>query len=171
MLTIPQQLPIKRMALYGSVAMLVGFVSTLGVLRQFVPRDSPSGLAVVETINKKPTKTTANGIEKKQADGQAASTVVLPDQGNIVIGSGSLAAQQYPRVSTATPTSIAPAATSSAPIAVESAPVAESTATPPTTLTPSQPPASLTETVTTQPSLQGTIADTNIIDINNVRLP
>lgn len=174
MLTIPQALPIKRMAAYGSTAMLVGFTSTLVMLRQFAPKDdSPSGVSVVETINKKPSSPTG-GLETKQADDKSTASVTsLPDQGELVVRNGSLPAQRYSRVSTATPTYDAPATnTSTAPASapVASAPVVSSSTSQPTATQTSDPQPTSSET-TTQSGLQETITNTNIIDINNVSLP
>lgn len=166
MLTMPQQLPVKRMALYGSAAMLVGFVSTLGVLQQFTSKDSPSGLAVVETINKKPMKTTANGIETKQADNQAVSTPALPDQADVVISNGRSSAQQYPWSPSAS-SIVSP----STPTHLETAPVVpSSTTTQPSTVN-DLPASTPMESSNTLPNLQNTIMDINVVDAPSVQLP
>lgn len=88
MLTIPQTLPIKQMAIYGSAALLIGFTGTLTMLRQFAPKDSATSVAVVETINKKPSANAANGVESNHSDASSTNLApTLPDQGKL-IGSG-----------------------------------------------------------------------------------
>ncbi|MDB5187158.1 MAG: hypothetical protein JWM07_630 [Candidatus Saccharibacteria bacterium] len=176
MLTIPQTLPIKRMTLYGSTAMLVGFTSTFAMLREFAPKDSPSGGSIVQTINKKPTKTTANGVEAKQGDDKSApSAAALPDQGGLVVRSGNPSTQQTPRVSTTSPTYIAPIASSSAPVQTSTtsapAPVVTSggggnTSTSPTTTTqpaPTQPSSPLPSTSGLQDTVNSVTKSTNLL--------
>lgn len=175
MLTIPQRLPVKRMAIYGSTAMLVGFTSTLVMLREFAPKDSPTGVAVVETINKKSSSSTASGLDAKKADGQSkASVTALPDQSELVVRNGNLPAQQYSRLSTAAPTYTAPAPSNAPAITpIASAPATTASGSVPqqtTTQTSTQQPSSGGST-TTQPSLQETVTSTPSIDLNKVRLP
>lgn len=173
MLIIPQRLPIKRMAVYGSTALLVGFTSTFALLREFAPKDSPSGVSVVETINKKPSNDSNGGLDAKPAESQStASVTALPDQGELVVRNGSLPAQQYSRVSSTAPTYAAPAS-SDVPVAPASAPVASASAiggsgsAPQQTAT--QP--SSDGSTTTQSTLQETISNIVTIDLNKVRIP
>lgn len=170
MLTIPQRLPIKQMAVYGSTAMLVGFTSTLVMLRQFVPKDSPTGVSVVETINKKPANAVTASLETKQSTDQStASATQLPDQGGLVVRNSNLPAQQYSRVSTATPTYTAPAGPT-APASANQGVTVGGTMPQETISQPSGSQPASNDT-TTQSGLQETISNTNIIDINAVRLP
>lgn len=175
MLTIPQKFPIKRMAIYGSTAIVVGFTGTLLMLRQFAPKDSPSGVAIVEMINKKPSTSNGATIVTKQADGQSiASVTALPDQGPLVVRNGSLSSQPYTRVSTTEPTYVAPSTPDS--IATAPAPTATTGGSgsvapqQPTATQPSSPTLSLDGT-TTVSNLRNTVTDTNVIDINKVSLP
>lgn len=128
MLTISQTLPIKRMAIYGSTAMLVGFTSTLVMLRQFASKDSPSGVAVVETINKKSSSSDGATLDTKQTDSQSTTSVTaLPGQDALVVRGAGLSSQAYSRVSTPLPTYTAPTTTDSVvatPTPDASAPVA-----------------------------------------------
>jgi hypothetical protein len=171
MLTIPQRLPIKQMAVYGSTAMLVGFTSTLVMLRQFVPKDSPTGVSVVETINKKPASAVTASVETKQSsDKSTASVTTLPNQGELVVRNGNLPTQQYSRVSTATPTYTAPVSSTTP---ANASPAVTVGGTMPQQETTNQPSGSqpASNDPTMQSGLQETISNTNIIDINTVRLP
>lgn len=178
MLTIPQRLPIKRMAMYGSTALLVGFTSTFALLREFAPKDSPSGVSVVETINKKPSTDSNGELDAKPAESQStASVTTLPDQGALNVRNGSLPTQQYPRVSSTAPTYTAPASTNTstapAPAPVASTSVAGGSGSAPqqTTTQPSAQQPSSGSSTTAQPTLQETISGTLTLDLNNVRLP
>jgi hypothetical protein len=121
MLTIPLRLPVKRMAMYGSTAMLIGFTGTLLMLREFAPKDFPTGVAVVETINKKPATSNTAVLDIKKADSQSDVSVgALPDQGQLVVQGRNVPLQQYSQASTPIPIYTAPntpTATAPAPVA------------------------------------------------------
>jgi hypothetical protein len=169
MLTIPLRLPVKRMAMYGSTAMLVGFTGTLAMLRQFAPKDDiSSGVSVVETINRKPSLNNKAGLDVKQSEGQSTASVTpLPEQESLTVRSGSLPSQQYPRIFTATPTYSMPAsgAVAASPVASSPAGIVTDSAAPQPATTPSPQPSSESPVVTTPPPLHDAIPN---IDLNNV---
>lgn len=173
MLTIPQILPVKRMAIYGSTAMLVGFTSTLVMLRQFAPKDSSSGVAVVETINKKPTSVAANRLETKRTDNTPTVAVAtLADQGALVVRSGSLPAQQYAPSSVVEPTNTAAVSSESA--VATPTPVAADPATPTTEDSDGVVvrPDPVLPSTGDAPILQDAVTDViDDVDINKVTLP
>jgi hypothetical protein len=122
MLTIREKLPVKRLVLYGSTAILVGFAGTYTVLRELFPYDQRDNLADVSSRARQ----TASGNVIKPAtdtadkDATDASTDALQDSGMVVSESPS-AAQQQP--------------------AKAAAPAAPSSNSGPITATPSTPPA------------------------------
>jgi hypothetical protein len=169
MLTIPLQLPVKRMAMYGSTAMLVGFTGTLAMLRQFAPKsDTSSGVSVVETINRKPSQDNKTRLDVKQSEGQSTASVTpLPEQESLTVRGGSLPTQQYPRIFAATPTYNTPASGAAVanPTASSPAGVVTDGVSPHPAITPSPQPASESPVVTMPPAPHDAIPN---IDLNNV---
>lgn len=73
MLTIHEGFPIKKMALYGSAAFIVGFTGTLTMLRQYAPKDESGNISVVHPSNKQEAKSNvSNQVPKteKQEEGK-----------------------------------------------------------------------------------------------------
>lgn len=114
MLTLPVRLPVKRMAIYGSSALLVGFASTLVLLREFVPKDGSEGLSYVQPVIPATSTTETQGAATSDvSDKSAASATPLPGQSQLVIQGGALTAPRYAQISPVT-SSTAPQANLSA---------------------------------------------------------
>ncbi|MDB5167787.1 MAG: hypothetical protein JWO55_45 [Candidatus Saccharibacteria bacterium] len=164
MLTIPLRLPVKRMAMYGSTAMLIGFTGTLTMLRQFATKDNTSsGVSVVETINRKPSQGNKAGLGVQQSESQpTASVTPLPEQSLLTVRSGNLPPQQYPRIFNATPTYNAAASGTAAANSVVSSSVGAITD------DASPQPSLETPAVTTPPVLQDATPPNITLNLNTV---
>lgn len=172
MLTIPQRLSLKQMAVYGSTAMIVGFTGILLMLREFAPKDFPTGVAVIKTINKKPATSNSAALAvkaSKDASGEVANTI--PDQAKLVARGGNLPMQPSSRVSTAAPTYRAPVASTAPTESVASTPATTTGGSVTQPASDASTPASTSGDVLATPNLQETITNTNVIDINKVILP
>lgn len=128
MLRIHDGFPIKKMALYGSAAFIVGFTGTLTMLREYVPQNESADTSVVHPTNKDQTK---SKVSNQVPKGTAESTTLDPAA---PLASGtSAAASETLTTRQATP---APIAASSGPTATSGSAVPVTQPTPTTATTP-----------------------------------
>lgn len=106
MLAIPMRFPVKRMAIYGSSALLIGFVTTAALLREFAPKDRFTGVSYVQPVIRD-TSTAESGQADESAAADHSEATSLPDQGSIVMQGGVSMPQRY---SVVTPTATSPVA-------------------------------------------------------------
>ena len=75
MLSIHEGFPIKKMALYGSAAFIVGFTGTLTMLREYVPQNESADTTVVHPSNKDQAR---SNVSNQVPKGTAESTTLDP---------------------------------------------------------------------------------------------
>ena len=129
MLMIERQLPIKKMALYGSMAVLIGFTGTYAILNELFPTDDPNLAGSSLNTQEASRASVSNQIPTKEEESKSDkdSAAPLSDNG-LVIRESAVPQQQTLRTAPASPQP-APA-TASAPISSPSmtvAPAAPST--------------------------------------------
>lgn len=120
MLSIQPKLPIKRMALYGSLAVLVGFTGTYAVLNELVPNDDPDLAGNTRTDVENASVSNQVPKDSKKSTDTAKAGQEL-DENGIVVRSNEVPSQQTlptssaPRTSVNTPTATTSPILSTAP--------------------------------------------------------
>jgi hypothetical protein len=106
MLTIHEGFPMKKMAMFGTAAFIIGFTGTLMMLREYIPKDESGNISVVHPSNKQEAKTSVSNQVPKKTDASKQDTTsdaVAPlAQSTPVASGGTLSTRQ------ATPTPLTP---------------------------------------------------------------
>lgn len=171
MLTIHEGFPIKKMALYGSAAFIVGFTGTLTMLRQYAPKDESGNISVVHPSNKQEAKSNvSNQVPKtektegdKTLDPAAPLVSSTPVTGNTTVPTRQASPIPITYSNGATGGSamtVAPAASAPAPMVSSSPqPTSSGGSTAATTTTQPAPSSGSTGPLITAPHLQQTVND------------
>jgi ABC-type phosphate transport system substrate-binding protein len=135
MLTIHEGFPIKKMALYGSTAFIVGFAGTITMLREYAPRDDAGNISVVHPSNKQDTKSNvSNQIPKtdEKNDNKTPDPVAPLAASTPVAGSGTLSTRQASpmAIGSSTPGGMTSGTMSVAPTTSQAAPLVNNSSQP-----------------------------------------
>ncbi len=166
MLTIHEGFPIKKMALYGSTAFIVGFAGTLTMLREYAPKTDSGNISVVHPSNSQEAKTNVSNQVPKGTDSskdQTTADAAAPLAQSTPVASGGVLSTRQASPVSITPSTTAPAssgAVSVTPTPTASEPTVSSSPQPGSGGTTTQPePTDTTGIIPPISGLQDTVTD------------